>query len=118
MQVESNSYMWAYVFLAVLALLALVQVLLCVRVVRLLKQHHPLEWERLGRPGLFVIGSITTTILFWRYVFSGRHVQLGDPVFSRSARWLACISFGYVLVLGGLFVMVFVGILLASLASR
>lgn len=44
-----------------------------------LRKNHADEYERLGKPHLFLNNGISNNLAFFRFVRSGRYKDLGDP---------------------------------------
>ncbi len=56
---------------------------LCAKMHKLLRGHHPVVYEELGRPTLFLNNSIRSGALFTRFLFTRRWAKLGDPTIER-----------------------------------
>lgn len=68
------------------------------RILMLLRSHHGLVWQGLGRPGLLPRGlgpSASLTRFYW----SRRVAELGDPALARWVQALRCLQILLLIVL-------------------
>jgi hypothetical protein len=56
------------------------------RLLRGLRERHPAEWERLGRPTVIYYASQRDRRALGRWVAGGGFERLGDPAFASSCR--------------------------------
>jgi hypothetical protein len=75
------------------------------RLLRGLRERHPAEWERLGRPGLLYYASQRDRRALGRWISQGGFERLGDPDFAGFCRRYRAYLRAYGLLFGGLWLL-------------
>ena len=55
---------------------------------RRLRTRHPATYQAMGSPSLFWNNSMRSAWLFFRFLWSGRSAQLGDPAICRISQFM------------------------------
>ena len=64
-----------------------------------LSQRHPVKYEAMGRPTLFLRNNIATGFMTAKFLFLREHKDLDDPALSNLCDFMLCFFAVYVAVL-------------------
>lgn len=79
-----------------------------------LREHHPDEYEAMGRPTLFRNNSPGTSTSFLRFIQSKRPYQLNDEVLAKKCSLLRAFIYVYMFIFFGVLSTMFLAGFLAS----
>ena len=85
-----------------LGVMAVVWLILVSDLFTYLREHHPAEYEAMGRPALFSNNTPKNNVSFIRFIQSKRSSDLGDDLLLRKCLCLKVFLYTYMLIFFGL----------------